>query len=155
MQTRTPPITRHKVARLFAWAQLWLVGFVAACIAWGGAIPRRTLDRVARRAHILIVCAAVSRGLPGRPSRNRHGRKKHVTRRIVIGARLRAATRGKSWQARIFAILALIRDAERHIARLMRRLRRGLSRLRILYPARADAPRFSSALTPLAAADCS
>jgi hypothetical protein len=34
-----------------------------------------------------------------------------------------------------------MRDAERHIVRELRRLRRGLSRLRILYPEAGAAPR--------------
>ncbi len=153
MQTRTPLITDHKVARLFAWARLWFAGFVGLCIAWtasGKAIPRRDLDRVARIAHKLIICAFVARSTGSAPTRNRHGRKKPVTLRILIGSRLRAATRGKTWAARLFAILALIRDAERHIARLLRRLARGLTRLRVLLP-RADSCALISAPAQCAA----
>ncbi len=155
MQTRTPIITRHKLARLFAWAQLWLVGFVAACVARNGAVSRRGFDRVARLAQTLIMVSALAHGTGGRPTRNRHGRKKHVTCRIFIGSRLRAATRGKTWAARIFAILALIRDADRHVRRLLRRLRRGLTRLRVLLPRSESCALASAPLCVAAHADTS
>lgn len=158
MQTKAPPITRHKLARLYAFAMLWLGRVVASCVYWaarGEPPERRELDRVAVRIQKLIFLSAIVAGIAGRPTRNRHGRLKHVTWRIILGARLRRAARGKTWAERVFAIMALIRDAKHHIARLVRRLRCGLTRLRTIAAARGDAPAFACACAPVAAADSS
>lgn len=158
MHTRTPPITRHKLARLYAFAMLWLGRVVASCVYWaarGEPPARRDLDRVAVRIQKLIFLSAIAAGLSGRPTRNRHGRLKSITWRMLLGARLRRAARGKTWAERVFAIMALIRDAKHHIARLMRRLCRGLTRLRTIAAARADAPALPCTFAPCAAADTS
>lgn len=137
MQSRPKPISRHRLARLFAWAQLLLVRFVGRAIVWavqGKPVTRRELDCVGRALHMLMM-ARVSQRLPALPrSRNRHGRLKRATRRISIGSYFRRQTRGRTWPERIFAILAFMRDAKRHIARQLRRLRRGLTRLRVILP---------------------
>ena len=59
----------------------------------------------------------------------------------MIGARLRRALQGRDWPQRLIAIVAVMRDLERHICRLARRLRRGLTRLRIIDPRPGAAPR--------------
>ncbi len=141
MQSRPNPINQHKLARLIAWAQLLLVWLVGRCVAWaaeGKPITRRELDRVARALQSLMMARVMARMPALPPSRNRHGRLKHVTRRICIGSYFRRMTRGRTWPERIFALLAFMRDAKRHIARQLKRLSRGLTRLRVILP-RAEA----------------
>jgi hypothetical protein len=141
MQSRPNPINRHKLARLVAWAQLLLVRLVGRCVAWaaeGKPITRRELDRVARALQSLMLARVMARMPVLQRSRNRHGRLKHYTRRTLAGAYFRRHTRGRTWPERIFALLAFMRDSERHIARQLKRLRRGLTRLRVILP-RAEA----------------
>jgi len=137
MQTRPILIPDYKIARLYAWAMLWLGRVVAWSVYWAalGVLPtRRELDGVARRMHRLVVFSVVNQLSRLRPTRNRHGRHKRWTFRTFAGSRFRRLTRGKDWAHRIFAILAFIRDAKQHIARLLKRLRRGLTRLRVILP---------------------
>jgi hypothetical protein len=141
MQSRPNPINRHKLARLVAWGQLLLVWWVPRVAAWalqGRPITRRELDRVARALQPLMVARVMARMPVLQRSRNRHGRLKHYTRRTLAGAYFRRLTRGRTWAERIFALLAFMRDAKRHIARQLKRLRRGLTRLRVILP-RAEA----------------
>jgi len=49
-------------------------------------------------------------------------------KRKILGARLRRLTRGKDLPAQIRALLTLLRDPEAEIARLARRLQRGMIR---------------------------
>lgn len=137
MQTRPNLIPDYKIARLYAWAVLWLGRVVAWSVYWAAldVLPtRRELDGVARRMHRLVVISVVNQLARFQPTRNRHGRHKKWTLRIVAGARFRRLTRGKYWAHRIFAILVFIRDAKQHMARLLKRLRRGLTRLRVILP---------------------
>lgn len=50
----------------------------------------------------------------------------------MIGGHLRRALQGRNWPRRLIAIVAVMRDLERHISDLSRRLRRGLTRLRVI-----------------------
>ncbi len=75
-----------------------------------------------------------------------------MTLRVCIGARLRRALRGADYAARLHAILTVMRDLETHAAREARRVRCGLTRLRILYPTPTIAPPLACA--PLAAIAC-
>jgi hypothetical protein len=59
--------------------------------------------------------------------------------RALIGGALRQALRARRIPDTLAALYAAIADPERHIVRLTRRLRRGLTRLRTLAPLRADA----------------
>lgn len=137
MKPRPIPITAIRLSRLFAWAQLWLVYVVGRCLLWqslGRPVTRRELDYVARKMHLLLDLK-VSALLGEAPrTRNRHGRLKAYTWRTVAGARFRCLTRGRTWATRVFAILAFVRDADQHIARQVKRLKRGLTRLRVLLP---------------------
>lgn len=141
MKPHPIPITRHKLARLFAWAQLWLACVLDRCgwlYALGERLPRRELDAMARAAHHLVSLKAAARMPRLARSRDRHGRLKRVTLRTIMGARFRHLTRGRTWAARVFAILAFVRDADLHAARLLKRMKRGLTRLRVILP-RAEA----------------
>ena len=134
---RSAPISRHKLARLFAWAHLWLAWFAGRCLLWtalGRPIARRDLDCVARHMHMLVDLKLAARMPALAPTRNRHGRVKPYTERTLAGARFRRLTRGRTWADRVMAILAFVRDADAHVARQLKRLRRGFTRLRVILP---------------------
>jgi hypothetical protein len=159
MRTEPKPfITAHRLARLNAWARLWLMWIAGVWAAWwsgGGRADARALDSLARRAGqmIMINAAARYRGAPR--SRHRHGRLKPVRLRTILGARLRRALRARDLPARLFAILSVMRDLDRAVARLLSRLPRGLTRLRVILPARTHAPRLIAAPSFTLAADTS
>jgi len=142
MRAPSAPISQHRLNRLNAMFRLAMAAFVGWCLFWTGlgrTIPRQTLDYVARVAHLLVGLSVLNRMPELAPSLHRHGRKKHWKRRTLAGAHWRRLTLGKSkraedWASRVFAILAFIRDAETHIARQLRRLRRGFTRLRVILP---------------------
>lgn len=137
MRTAPQIISTHRLARLNAWARLWLVWFVGVASAlW----RPRALDHVARGVGSLILLNAAARWRRRIRTNNRHGRVKRETRRIAIGSRLRRALRGRDFASRLGAILAVVRDAEHHIARLLRRLHKGLTRLRTIAPERGATP---------------
>jgi hypothetical protein len=149
-QTPRPYYSRHRLARLNAWARLWLTWFLGTCVRWwaSGARPEaRDLDWLARGVARLVINNAVVR-LPAKASRrppHRHGRLNHRTWRAFIGSRLRRALRGRDWPSRLAAILAVARDLEAHVAAAVRRLGHGLSRLRIIDPKRGPAPLIAAA----------
>jgi hypothetical protein len=146
----------HRLSRLVAWLRLWLAWAVGAFGVWmsqGERPSRRALDKIARFACHLVVFHACARVCPRwRRSAHRHGRLKRLTRRVVIGARLRKAVRGHDFAARLLAILTFVRDMERHIAHAARRLRAGFSRLRILYL--QPEPALALSRTPRSAIAC-
>lgn len=144
---RPPPIfPKLRLARLMTCARLWLVWLMAQLAAIGSAPIERWLrertDDMALGIGWLIVLHAWLR-LPRRaaPARNRrHGRlKTRGLRRAIVGSALRRALRARGAAARIAALSAIVANPEPHIARLARRLRRGLSRLRTIAPVRARA----------------
>lgn len=121
------------------WARVFFAWLVSASAVWwasGGRRSRRDLDRVARFAGLLVFHHAAARMTFRRSGVHRHGRL-HANSghdRRVIGQHLRKAMRGRDFPSRLYAILCVMRDLEKHIARAMRRLRNGLTRLRILDP---------------------
>jgi hypothetical protein len=65
--------------------------------------------------------------------RHRHGAlKQRGFRRALTGSRLRRAMAGRDRFARLAAMACVLRDIEVHIARLVKRLRRGLTRRRLM-----------------------
>jgi hypothetical protein len=136
-------ISPHRAARFSGWLMLWLVWFAGVCARWlGGAADARDLDRPARAVSLVVflhVCARMR--APAATGRHRHGRALSTSLRRLIGARLRRAVGGRDIARRFLAILAVMRDLEAHVAALARRLRRGLTRLRVIVPARSAAPR--------------
>lgn len=131
-----PPITEQRLQRLCLWLALVvakLAGRVLNVIA-----PRalaRLLDEYARNAAMLLVLRAVKRIAFKAPRRGPipvESRRLNVRR--VAGARLRQALRSGVDRAkdRIRALCACLADAERWIAHIVRRLRRGFTKLRRL-----------------------
>ncbi len=147
MRTAAEPfITNHRLARLNAWMRLWLVWFAGACAAWwSGGASARQLDALAYRVCQLIVINTAARFTPKLRAAHRHGRLKHVRSRTIVGSAIRRAMRGKDGPSRLFAILAIVRDMDRCVAALLRRLRRGLTRLRVIVLQPGSPPLFASA----------
>jgi hypothetical protein len=154
-----PIITAHRLARLNAWARLWLAWVVGLFAAWwsrGERIGARDLDQLAHRVGRIVVVNAAARFAPPPKSRHRHGRLQRVRVRTILGARLRRAMRGKDAPSRLFAILTVMRDLDRVVALLLKRLPRGLTRLRAVLPLPAAAAPFTpSAPIACASADTS
>lgn len=131
-----PPLSDHRLARLTAWLQLSLVWLVGFCVTWwrDDDVRRRDLDRAAYAVASLVFFNA-QRCIDQRrirPSNNRHGRLTTATRRALLGSRLRRALQGRDWRARLMAIVTVMRDLDAHATALAHRLRRGLTRLRII-----------------------
>ncbi len=137
----TSPLSTHRLARLTAWARLWLAWFVGVFLAHFGPDPsqrqaRRQLDHAAIMVGQMIFLLAAARVRLPRRQNHRHGRLKQAgLMRALIGASLRRALKGKDALSRLAAILVIMRDAGWHSAKLARRLARGLCRLRVIAPA--------------------
>lgn len=159
-KTPRPPISDHRLARLTAWLRLWLIWFVGLCARAGdwGWRPR-DLDPLARFvAHLVIIGAARRLDLDAfamRRGRHRYGRAGREIQRTQAGARLRCALRGRDWRTRLMAILTVIRDLDAHVSALARRLRRGLTRLRVIAPKPTSAPALTYIARDIACADSS
>jgi hypothetical protein len=114
---------------------VWFVGAFAAHFSadtkghW-----RVQLHRLARMVESLLVVQAAALVQPPPRRNHRHGRLQRVNVRNIVGARLRRAMRGKDLPARLAAIVSVMRDHAHHIAKLARRLARGLTRLRVILP---------------------
>ncbi|MEQ1812437.1 MAG: hypothetical protein ABL889_21085, partial [Terricaulis sp.] len=133
---RSPRPTKHRVDRLNAWARLWLVWFVGFCASFwrDDRTQERDVARAARTVASLVILNAVER-MPTPPrANNRHGRLNPSRQRAIAGSRLRRALRGRDWRTRLMAILTVMRDLDAHAAQLIRRLSRGLTRLRVIDP---------------------
>jgi len=138
-RTPRPPISDHRLARLNAYLRLFLIWFVGVfAVGWasGARYHRRQLDRIACGVANVVIANACVR-LPAKARRrsgNRHGRVKHASLRAIRGWRLSRALDGRDWPSRLAAILAVVRDLDAHVAALARRLRSGLTRLRVIDP---------------------
>ncbi len=135
---------RTRAKRLTTWFRLWLHWLVFACGVWmttGWRGHPRQLDSAARAAQNLVLIRAGEGRRGSAPiMRHRHGRRGAYTLRKLAGGALRRATRGRDHASRLFAILTLLRDLDAHAARLLRRLRNGLTRLRVIDPSPGPAP---------------
>lgn len=153
------PGNRHRTRRLTTWFRLWLQSLVFACSVWmttGWRGDPRLLDEAAACARFLVLRHMRERMRRWPPAtRNRHGRLGRVTRRIVLGSALRRATRGRDHASRLFAILTLMRDLDVHVRRLLRRLKRGLTRLRVIDPVSEKGPTLVAPSCAVACADTS
>lgn len=128
----------HRLARLNAWARLWLAWFAGLFAAWcsaGGRMNARELDRLARGVGRLIVINAAARFVRPPRSSHRHGRLKRAQWSTVLGSAIRRAMRGKDAPTRLVAILSVMRDLDLYVERVLKRLPRGLTRLRVILPA--------------------
>ncbi|MGE0740514.1 MAG: hypothetical protein AB7O98_04165 [Hyphomonadaceae bacterium] len=133
--TRHPtPTSPQRLARLNAWAKLWLiwVGGLAARL-FSNDWRARDLDSAAKIVGKLLMINAAMHVCAQRTPK-RYGRRKDYILRTILGSRIRRALRGSTFAARFVAILAVMRDLDQHVARLVRRLRNGLTRLHIIDP---------------------
>lgn len=146
MRSSSHPAPFKRAQRFTRWMRLWLcalVGHCAVCLVNGARFTPRQLDRWGNALGTLAVVHVRER-LEAKPFRNsgkhRHGRLNHSRVRALIGSRVRNALRGRDFCARLFAFLSFMRDLDRHVDRLERRLFKGLTRQRIIDPrACADA----------------
>ncbi len=143
MNRRQPPpqrqISAQRLARFCKAAKLWLLRGAGWLIAIAGISEpieraihqaiRPFTERMTWVVLTLIMLMAqthlgpVSRKAGGPP---RHARK-HL-KRSVFGARLRKLAKARDPRTLIMALLNLLEHAEKHAARLARRLRNGLAR---------------------------
>lgn len=142
------------------WARAFFAWYVRICAVWlasGGAVSRRDLDPVARFTGKLVFIHVAARITPRGSGKHRHGRISLKGRfyRQLIGSRLRNLMRGRDFGSRMYAILCVMRDLDKHIARAMRRLRCGLTRLRVIDPVACAEACVSCAAPPVALADSS
>lgn len=144
-----PPISPHRLARLTRWMRLWLKWFAWAFFTcfppnmprtWRASAEAQ-LDIVTKTVRDIVFLHACARMPPLKfHAVHRYGRyKRRGERRAIIGSALRKAVRGKGFRARIAAIIAVMEDIERHIVRLARRLRKGLTRMRVIVAQRGAA----------------
>jgi hypothetical protein len=147
MKARTPLISATRLAS-FRWRVLMCI---AQWLPW--LLKRDTLNEVARMACLVVFLNLAARVPPPPLSKHRHGvKKERGVRRALIGSRLRKAMRGRDNAARIAAILDVLRHPERYIAHLMRRLRKGLTRRRLVRSFHDDPCVQASANAPAPAA---
>lgn len=133
---------------------MWFVGFCASF--WrDDRTQERDVARAARTVASLVILNAVER-MPTPPrTNNRHGRLNPARTRGVVGSNLRRALRGRDWRARLMAILTVMRDLETHVAAFVRRLYRGMTRLRVIDPKPEAAPALAHFATCAVSADSS
>ena len=137
------PISHHRLTRFHRWAMLWLKWFVSFLDAAGAFAPisrqaqtigHHWLDGIER----VVVNIAMLRAAPHvRHCNKRRGiserrLKESALRRAIIGSAMRRSLRPKDLRQRIDA---LTRSMDALVARLLRRLPRGLTRRR---PIRAE-----------------
>ena len=139
MQPARPIVTPHRIARLTRWAQLWLQALAAGFLClmqFNPAQLRRTLRRASIEIGLLVFLhAMLVVRLPRRKSWKRPEQRPAWVR-AIIGSHLRRALRARDPIQHFFAILSVMRDFERHVRRLAKRLALGFTRLRAMPPAR-------------------
>jgi hypothetical protein len=127
-------ISQHSLARLKTWAGLWLQWFASVVFTW---IDERTarglLKSHGRVIGYLVFMHACAHVLP---KARRRFAPHHLRRRAAptgvlrawMGPELRRALRGRCVAAHFFALLTAMRDFESLVARMVKRLKRGLTR---------------------------
>jgi hypothetical protein len=135
MRVNAPPISEHRLNRYHRWMPLWLRWFaaflkraraVAPFSAEATAIAHLWLDRIERLlVSIVILRAAPHVRATGAPKHSPRRRTETQWRRAIIGSAIRRALRSKDLNQRI---AALSQDAGALVARLLKRLPRGLTR---------------------------
>jgi hypothetical protein len=137
MRFNAPPISEHRLNRHHRWMLLWLTWFAAFLgearafapfSAEATAIARRWLDRIERLLVSIILLRAAPRVRGNIPSKHSPRRRIEThMRRAIIGSAMRRNLRSKNLNQRI---AALSRDVDALVARLLKRLPRGLTRRR-------------------------
>jgi hypothetical protein len=129
-----PRITERTLQRLCLWLALVVARLAAPVLnALAPRAAARLLDEYARMAAMLLVARAVARTRFKAPGRGRYPvQSRPLNVRRVAGAQLRRALRSPQSADRARALCACVANAERWIAYIARRLRRGLTKLRRL-----------------------
>ena len=164
MHAQSPPprIGVQRLKRIALWALLML-SWIAAVL--GGATPKRRhlaqrgdarLDEMTRLVRSLVILRAVEIAPPRRTRRTlrftRPRRQLQGLVRTCAGSALRRALRARDPLQRVQRLLAALRQRDVLAARLLRRLKRGLTRLApIAAAARNQTLRTLSAPPPCAA----
>jgi hypothetical protein len=158
------PISDLRLTRFHRWAMLWLKWFVAFLDAAGALAPistqaerigHRWLDRIERVIFAIVMLRAVRhvRCIKSRRPFALHRLARSGLSRAVIGSALRRALRPKDLRGRIEA---LKQSLDVLIARLLKRLPRGLTRRRpIRVVPEANAVRLKRCVAEAASGDTS
>jgi hypothetical protein len=139
-----PPLpSETRLARLTTWLALTVTWFAAHVLALFA--PHQATSQLKKYARwsaiVLIVCAMKRMRFP-RPAHRNHrpgARKRDLSMRRLGGAELRQALRAGTPAARARAIYAILTNPERCLARLVRRMQRRFTKLRVLPRPYADA----------------
>jgi hypothetical protein len=154
------PISQHRLSRFHRWAMLWLAWFAAFLDAASGFAPLATqaqtlshlwLNKIERIivAVVLLRAAPRVRRVNRRGGISEHRRNDSAVTRAVIGAAMRRALRARNLHERI---QRLSQDIDTLVARLLKRLPRGLTRRR---PIKAHPElRIAKRQSPLLALPC-
>jgi hypothetical protein len=132
------PISDLRLKRFHRWAMLWLRWFVAFLDSAEilaplskptQAIGHQLLDRIERIIMAIVMLRAAPHVRRMRPRKGvaEHRRKESALARAVVGASLRRSLRAKDLRQRI---ARLTQNIDTLVARLLRRLPRGLTRRR-------------------------
>jgi hypothetical protein len=159
------PFTEHRLQRFHRWAMLWLAWFAAflesaslfaPISAQAEAIGHRWLDRIERMIMAIVMLRAVPRvrRVTARRGVAEHRHRERALARAVVGSALRRAIRSKHLRERI---ARLQQNIDTLVARLLRRVPRGLTRRRPIKPRRDHSAidAFLDAQHPTAVADTS
>jgi hypothetical protein len=160
MKTRRPFLTTlHQRQRLALWA-LAVLQWIAAVLFGGRRIAVRHLRQRCERASLegltrLVINLMIvrARELAGQRPRKRrfwrHGRDLRPCHliRSLLGSKLRLVLRSKDLASRIAALIAALRDLDRHARHLAQRMRRRLTRLWAIAPAPSPATCLEQMLT--------
>lgn len=128
-----PSISHHRLSRLALWAGLWLARLAA--LLFGGAYEAPMIDRITQRFSRIvrgIIFLRVAMAMPRLRQQRRPWplRTLVAERRAVFGSAVRRALRGRTLAERIAKLREVMTNIDAVCARLLRRLRRGLSRRR-------------------------
>ncbi|QGZ94624.1 hypothetical protein [Terricaulis silvestris] len=137
MRLNAPPITEHRLQRYQRWVLLWLKWFAAFLREarafapfsdQAAAIAHQWLDRIERILTSIVMLRAAPH-VRGNTAPKHSARRRIEThmRRAIIGSAMRRALRSKDLNQRI---AALSKDVDALVARLLKRLPRGLTRRR-------------------------
>ncbi|QGZ95666.1 hypothetical protein [Terricaulis silvestris] len=137
MRFNAPPISKHRLNRYHRWMLLWLTWFAAFLreartfapfSAQATAIAHKWLDRIERLlTNIVLLRAAPRVRLNSTPKHSPRRKTETQRRRAISGSAIRRALRSKDLNQRI---AALSQNVDALVARLVKRLPRGLTRRR-------------------------
>jgi hypothetical protein len=137
MRFNAPPITEHRLQRAQRWMLLWLKWFaaflrearaVAPFSDQAATVAHQWLGRIERLLISIILLRAAPRVRGNIPPQHSPRRRIEThMRRAIIGSGMRRALRSKDLHQRI---AALSQDVDALVARLLKRLPRGLTRRR-------------------------